>query len=85
MSGRAAGYCAGYSVPGYANPYSGRYAGFGRSFGFRGGFGGWGYGSQYYASGFPGWYRYNAGYPTPVGVVGYPYGMVWSRNRRRKF
>lgn len=24
MTGRAAGYCAGYSVPGYMNPYGGR-------------------------------------------------------------
>ena len=49
MTGRAAGYCAGYSVPGYVNPVSGR-GGFGygrgggrglgrgrgRGFGFRG-------------------------------------------------
>ena len=24
MTGRAAGYCAGYSTPGYTNPYGGR-------------------------------------------------------------
>ena len=31
MTGRAAGYCAGYSVPGYMNPYGGRMGfGFGR-------------------------------------------------------
>ncbi|MCK5594864.1 DUF5320 domain-containing protein [bacterium] len=47
MTGRAAGYCAGYSVPGYMNPIAGRgrfgYGlgfgrgrGFGRGFGFRG-------------------------------------------------
>jgi len=24
MTARAAGYCAGYSVPGYMNPYGGR-------------------------------------------------------------
>jgi hypothetical protein len=48
MTGRAAGYCAGYSVPGYANPVPGR--GFGRGGGGRGwgrGFGrgrGWGRG-----------------------------------------
>ena len=29
MTGRAAGYCAGYSAPGYANPISGRGRGFG--------------------------------------------------------
>jgi len=31
MTGRAVGYCAGYSVPGYMNTYRGR--GFGRGFG----------------------------------------------------
>ena len=51
MTGRAAGYCAGNSVPGYAGPGAGQ--GFGRGFnrgfgrgvgfglGFRGGRGGW--------------------------------------------
>jgi len=34
MTGRAAGYCAGYSVPGYANPIAGRgWFGYGRGFG----------------------------------------------------
>lgn len=36
MTGRAAGYCAGYSVPGYMNPYEGRSGlgfGYGRGFG----------------------------------------------------
>jgi len=40
MTGRAAGYCAGYSVPGYMNPVPGR--GLGRGY-FAGGFPGWGY------------------------------------------
>jgi len=72
MTGRAAGYCAGYSVPGYMNPYGGRYAGGGRSFG--GGFGrGRGYRNQYYATGLPGWARYNMGLPAWGGVGGYPY------------
>jgi len=35
MTGRAAGFCAGYSAPGYANPVGGRGMGMGR--GFRGG------------------------------------------------
>jgi hypothetical protein len=74
MSGRAGGYCAGYSVPGYANTYGGRYAGFGGGPGFRGGFGGRGYRNWYYASGFPGWCRYDAGYPAWGGVVEYPFG-----------
>ena len=40
-TGRAAGYCAGYSVPGYMNPMRGCGRGFGRGFGGRrgGGFG----------------------------------------------
>jgi len=50
MTGRAAGYCAGYSVPGFANQVPGRGfgfgrgRGFGRGMGFRGGrrWGGWG-------------------------------------------
>ena len=32
MTGRAAGYCAGYSMPGYMNPAGGR-GGFGRGYG----------------------------------------------------
>jgi uncharacterized protein DUF5320 len=48
MTGRAAGFCAGYSVPGYANSVGGRGMGMGRGFG-GGGFGrgrgfGWGRG-----------------------------------------
>jgi hypothetical protein len=33
MTGRAVGYCAGYSVPGYVNPGRGYGRGFGRGFG----------------------------------------------------
>ena len=33
MTGRAAGFCEGYSVPGYMNHPSGRGGGFGRGFG----------------------------------------------------
>ena len=39
MTGRAAGYCAGYSVPGYMNPIPG-----GGGFGYGYGRGGWGRG-----------------------------------------
>jgi len=61
MTGRAAGYCAGYSVPGYMNPIygrggfgygrgwgrgSGRGRGWGRGFGFRGA--AYAYGNPYY-------------------------------------
>ena len=34
-TGRASGYCAGYSVPGYMNPVSGYGRGWGRGFGRR--------------------------------------------------
>ncbi len=66
MTGRAAGYCAGYSTPGFANPIGGR-GFFGRG---RGGFGGRGRGHRnwYYATGLPGWSRYNQGYPAWGGV-----------------
>ena len=40
MTGRAAGYCAGFSVPGFANPYGGRMGmGFGYGRGYGRGFG----------------------------------------------
>ncbi|MBU1006259.1 MAG: DUF5320 domain-containing protein [Candidatus Omnitrophica bacterium] len=56
MTGRAAGYCAGYSMPGYMSPAAGRGFGFGRGMG-RGrgrgrGFGlgrSYGYNMPYYA------------------------------------
>lgn len=64
MTGRAAGYCAGYSVPGFANPYGGRYFGIGRRAGYR---------NWFYATGLPGWYRYGIGIPAWGGVAGYPY------------
>jgi len=46
MTGRAAGYCAGYSAPGYMNPFGGRGLGFAR--GFRGGGRGYGRGFGFY-------------------------------------
>lgn len=65
MTGRAAGYCAGYPVAGYMNTYGGRARPYG---GFAGGFAGGrgrsrGYRHWFYATGMPGWLRYNA-YPT---------------------
>lgn len=39
MTGRAAGYCAGYSMPGFANPVPGRGLAFGRGRGFGRGLG----------------------------------------------
>jgi len=58
MTGRAAGYCAGYSVPGYMNPIGGRgYGGWGR------GGGGRGRRNQFYATGLTGWQRAGMGWP----------------------
>jgi hypothetical protein len=75
MTGRAAGYCAGYSVPGFANPAGGRFGGAGRGyFGYGGR--GRGYRNWYNATGLPGWYRYNSGMPAWGGAVAptsYPY------------
>jgi len=74
MTGRAAGYCAGYSVPGYMNPIPGRGwgAGFGRGWG-RGYFGrGRGWRNWYWATGLPGWARAGYGYPA-FGSRAYPY------------
>jgi hypothetical protein len=72
MTGRAAGYCAGYSVPGYMNPVWGR-GFFGRGRG--GGFGrGRGYRNMYWATGLPGWARFGGYWPAETGV--YPYGAA---------
>ena len=62
MTGRAAGYCAGYSVPGFMNPIGGYGKGWGRERGR--GFGrGWGRGFG------RGWYVYP---PPAVGQPAYP-------------
>jgi len=66
MTGRAAGFCAGYSDPGYANPVGGRgFFGFGRGRGFWGRGGGRGWRNRFYATGVPGWAEagYQAGFP----------------------
>ena len=69
MTGRAAGYCAGYSTPGFANQMGGR--GF-RGAGGGGGRGGWGRRNGFYATGLPGWQRFGAGGPAYGGAA--PYG-----------
>jgi hypothetical protein len=53
MTGRAAGYCAGFTVPGFMNPVPGR----GRGMGFGWGRGGRGRGwrHRFYATGLPFW------------------------------
>jgi Family of unknown function (DUF5320) len=80
MTGRAAGYCAGYSTPGFANQMGGRgFGGAGGGFG-RGGGGGGGRGRRngFYATGLPGWQRFGAGGPAYGGAMPYggaaPYG-----------
>lgn len=60
MTGRAAGYCAGYSVPGYMSPVGGR-GFYGGAFG-RGGFGGRG-------RGYRNWFYANPNYAVPVGQI----------------
>lgn len=59
MSGRAAGFCAGFTTPGYASPVGGR--GCGRGLGGSLGGGGRGWRNQFHATGLPGWRRGMAG------------------------
>jgi hypothetical protein len=68
MTGRAAGYCAGYSVPGYANPIRG-----GGFYGRGRGGGGRGWRNMYYANELPFWAR--GGY-RPYPTYGYGYGYT---------
>jgi hypothetical protein len=79
MTGRAAGYCAGYSMPGYVNPvFGGGFFGRGRGFYGRGG-GGRGFRNMYYATGLTGWQRASMGGPfgfaqgEPAFAGAYPY------------
>lgn len=69
MTGRGLGYCAGSGAPGYASLVPGYGLGFGRGRGWGGGGRGWRH--WYYATGLPGWARYD--YP-PFGAYG-PYGQ----------
>jgi hypothetical protein len=63
MTGIAAGFCAGHSMPGFMNPVGGRgYWGRGRG-------GGRGFRHWYYATGLPGWARTPMGYPAWGGPV----------------
>lgn len=68
-TGRAAGYCAGYSVPGYMNPVPGR-GFFARPWGFGGG--GRGYRHWFYATGLPFWARMNPYMYGPQPFYGQP-------------
>ena len=71
MTGRAAGYCAGNTDPGYMTPGPGR--GPGRGFAGRGR-GGWGRRNWFYATGMPGWARADEGMPAWGGYP--PYGAA---------
>lgn len=74
MTGRAAGYCAGFSAPGYMNPVPGGGGwGRGRGRGSWGRGGGRGWRHWYYATGTPGWAR--AGWGFGPGV---PYGVPFA-------
>ncbi|MBN1546349.1 MAG: DUF5320 domain-containing protein [Syntrophaceae bacterium] len=67
MTGRAAGYCAGYTVPGFMNPVQGRgFWGAGR------GGGGRGRRNWYYATGLTGWQRASLGMPALGSPPAYP-------------
>ena len=62
LTGRAAGFCAGYSMPGHTNPVGGRgFLGRGRGFGNQGG--GRGRRNWFHATGLPGWARTGYGPP----------------------
>jgi hypothetical protein len=57
MTGRTAGYCAGYITPGFANPQVGAAR---RGGAFSGGFArGRRHRNMYYATGLPGWARFD--------------------------
>ena len=64
MTGRAAGYCAGYSVPGFANPVPGYGLGLG-----------YGRGRGRAGRGVFGWTRYAAPVYSRPGFFGYPAGV----------
>ena len=72
MTGRAAGYCAGYSQPGFINPIGGRgYGGGGYGWGRGGGGRGGGWGRGYGGGRGGGWGRRNRYYAAdPVGWQG---------------
>ena len=77
MTGRAAGYCAGYSMPGFATP------GWGRGFWGRGRGGGFGWRNRFVASGLTGWQRAAAGWPAWGGGPPYagPFAPVMTREQ----
>ena len=79
MTGRAAGYCAGYSVPGYMNPVGGR--GFLGRGAYYGGMGPAYAAGPYAATATP----YGYGYPVGRGFFGRGFGWGFGRGRGRGF
>jgi hypothetical protein len=73
-TGRAAGYCAGYSMPGYANSLPGRGA-----YGGGGGLGGRGHRHWYYATGLTGWQRAAQGWYSAQSAAPGFYGNSYSQ------
>ena len=78
MTGRAAGFCAGYSVPGYMNPVAGRVGFYGPGAPAVGPYG-------------AGSYGYGAGYPAPYASWGnlrvrrgFGFGRGFGRGRGRR-
>ena len=61
-TGRAAGYCSGCTMPGFMNPGGGGFDGVRKGISGRAGRGR-GNRNWYYATGLPGWKRYNMGLP----------------------
>ena len=83
MTGRAAGWCAGYTTPGFANPIPGR-----GYWGWGGGRGGWGRRNWYYETGLTGWQRSGFTNPASIGTVPYapyPYGAPPTRENESEF
>jgi hypothetical protein len=79
MTGRAMGYCAGYSAPGYMNPAGFGFAG--RGFGFAGR--GRGNRNMFYATGMPGWMR--AGSYPGYGYPAVPAAPQYSKENEVQF
>jgi len=83
MTGRAAGYCAGYSVPGFMNPMPRRGLGYG---GFTGAHGPSPYPGPYGAAYAPGWSGPFGGFGRGIGrgfAVGVGRGRGFGRGRGR--
>jgi len=86
MTGRRVGYCGGYDAPGWVNPVPrrgfGPSRGWGGAWGGRGGrSGGWHRRNWYYATGVPGWARFDYG-----PAWGYePYATAPSREQETEF